>query len=364
MNNNSDRVRQQAADMIAKIAPVIHLCDDRGHELKWIGQTMFEYLGEEYPQVLASILRALNAIVRAIGVNNIVPPVNELLPRLTPILKNRTVHEDCLNLIGYLAEMAHDQVSSREWMRICFDLIDILKSPEKSIRRAAINTFGYIANAVGPNDVLAVLLNNLKVQERKNRICSTVAIAVVADMCKPFTVLPAVMNEYRVPDINVQNGVLKSLSFMFEYIGDVVKDYIYAVTPLLEEALIERDIVHRQTAISAVAHLSLGVYGYDCEDALIHLLNCVWPNMLETSPHIHQAFMQSIDCMRVSLGSAVMLPYVIQGLFHPSQAVRRVTWKVYNTLYIGNPDGLVTAYPRVENEEKHTFTRYELEYKI
>ena len=31
-------------------------------------------------------------------------------------------------------------------------------------------------------------------------------------------VLPALMNEYRVPELNVQNGVLKSLSFLFEYI--------------------------------------------------------------------------------------------------------------------------------------------------
>lgn len=29
-------------------------------------------------------------------------------------------------------------------------------------------------------------------------------------------------------------GVLKALSFMFEYIGEMGKDYIYAVTPLLQ----------------------------------------------------------------------------------------------------------------------------------
>ena len=57
--------------------------------------------------------------------------------------------------------------------------------------------------------------------------------------------LPALMNEYRVTDMNVQNGVLKSLSFMFEYIGEMGKDYIYAVIPLLEDALIDRDMVHR-----------------------------------------------------------------------------------------------------------------------
>ena len=88
--------------------------------------------------------------------------------------------------------------------------------------------------------MLATLLNNLKVQERQNRVCTTVAIAIVAETCAPFTVIPALMNEYRVPDINVQNGVLKSFSFMFEYIGEMAKDYVYAVTPLLIDALMER----------------------------------------------------------------------------------------------------------------------------
>jgi hypothetical protein len=63
------------------------------------------------------------------------------------------------------------------------------------------------------------------------------------------------MNEYRTPELNVQNGVLKSLSFLFEYIQEMGKDYVYAVTPLLEDALMDRDLVHRQTAAAAVKHL-------------------------------------------------------------------------------------------------------------
>jgi len=94
-----------------------------------------------------------------------------------------------------------------------------------------------------PHDVLATLLNNLKVQERQNRVCTTVAIAIVAETCSPFTVLPGLMNEYRVPELNVQNGVLKSLSFMFEYIGEMGKDYVYAVVPLLEDALMDRQVI-------------------------------------------------------------------------------------------------------------------------
>ena len=48
------------------------------------------------------------------------------------------------------------------------------------------------------------------------------------------------VNYFQVPELNVQNGVLKSLSFLFEYIGEMGKDYIYAVTPLLEDALMDR----------------------------------------------------------------------------------------------------------------------------
>lgn len=110
----------------------------------------------------------------------------------------------------------------------------------------------------------------------------------------------------------LQNGVLKSLSFLFEYIGEMGKDYIYAVTPLLEDALMDRDLVHRQTAASAVMHMALGVAGLGCEDALIHLLNFIWPNIFETSPHVINAVMGAVDGMRVSCGPAVILNYCLQ----------------------------------------------------
>ena len=51
--------------------------------------------------------------------------------------------------------------------------------------------------------------------------------------------------------------LFKSLSFLFEYIGEMGKDYIYAVTPLLEDALMDRDLVHRQTACTTVKRMYL-----------------------------------------------------------------------------------------------------------
>lgn len=361
--NKTVKIRQQAADLMARIADVMKKCDEE-KLMSEMGLILYEYLGEEYPEVLGSILGALKAIVNVIGMHKMTPPIKDLLPRLTPILKNRheKVQENCIDLVGRIADRGAESVSPREWMRICFELLELLKAHKKAIRRATVNTFGYIAKAIGPHDVLATLLNNLRVQERQMRVCTTVAIAIVAETCAPFTVLPALMNEYRVPELNVQNGVLKSLSFLFEYIGEMGKDYIYAISPLLEDAMMDRDLVHRQTACSAVQHMALGVHGFGCDDALTHLLNFIWPNIFESSPHLVQSFMGAIEALRVAIGPIRLLQYVLQGLFHPARKVRDVYWKVYNTLYIGAQDALVAGYPGIPNDEVNTYHRYELDY--
>ena len=367
LNNKSPPVRMQAAALIGRIAIVMKACGEdqlMGH----LGVVLYEYLGEEYPDVLGEILGALRAIVNVIGMAKMTPPIRDLLPRLTPILRNRheKVQENVIDLVGRIADRGAEYVSAKEWMRICFELLEMLKAQKKAIRRATTSTFGFIAKAIGPQDVLHTLLNNLKVQDRQMRVCTTVAIAIVAETCGPFTVLPALMNEYRVPEMNVQNGVLKAMSFMFEYIGTMGKDYVYAVTPLLEDALTERDAVHRQTACSAIKHLALGVAGQGCEDALVHLLNFVWPNIFEESPHVIQAVFDAIQGLMVALGPNLILQYTLQGLYHPARKVRDVFWRVYNTLYVYNADALVAGYPMItptpeERENGNEYARTTLE---
>jgi len=362
LNNKNAKVRMQAADLVARIAVVLKQCKEDAL-MAHISQVLFEYLGEEYPDVLGSILGALKAIVNVIGMSKMTPPIKELLPRLTPILKNRheKVQENCIDLVGRIADRGAEYVPGKEWNRICFELLDMLKAHKKAIRRAAVNTFGYIAKAIGPSDVMHTLLRNLRVQERQNRVCTTVAIAIVAETCQPFTVLPALMNEYRVPELNVQNGVLKAMSFMFEYIGEMGKDYIYAVVPLLEDALMERDLVHRQTAATTIKHLALGCAGLGCEDALMHLLNYVWPNIFEVSPHVINAVVEAIEGLIVALGPTRIFQYVIQGLYHPARRVRDIYWKLYNTLYIYGADALTPAYPKIEEDGSNTYNRTHME---
>lgn len=159
------------------------------------------------------------------------------------------------------------------------------------------------------------------------------------------------MSEYRVPELNVQNGVLKALTFVFEYIGEMSKDYVYAVTPLLEDALIDRDQVHRQTAASVVKHLALGVVGLGCEDAMLHLLNLLVPNLFETSPHVIDRIIEGIDAIRNAVGSGLVMNYFVGMLFHPARKVRTPGWRLYNEAYVQSADAMVPYYPNLDEDK-------------
>lgn len=50
LNTPSSRNRQQAADLIARIAVVMKICDEE-QMLAHLGLYLYEYLGEEYPEV-------------------------------------------------------------------------------------------------------------------------------------------------------------------------------------------------------------------------------------------------------------------------------------------------------------------------
>lgn len=360
LNHKNAKTRQQAADLTTKLAVLIRQCEEE-ELLSKMGLVLFEQLGEEFPEALASIITAETAIANVMGMKQMNPPIQDLLPRMTPILRNRheKVQEASINLIGRVADRGAEFVNPREWMRICFELLDLLKAHKKAIRRAAVNSFGYIARALGPQDVLQVLLTNLRVQERQSRVCSTVAIAIVAETCGPYTCIPAILNEYRTAELNVRTGALKALSFLTEYVADMNKDYVYSLVGILEDALTERDAVHRQTAATVVKHLALGVSGLGREDALLHFLNLLHPNVFEQSPHVIAAVMDAIESMRIALGPGVLLNYSLQGLFHPARKVREPFCRIYNTNYMGAQDGLVPFYPDF-GEIDESYRRHDL----
>eukprot|EP00127_Corallochytrium_limacisporum_P004196 Clim_evm141s157 gene=Clim_evmTU141s157 len=348
MNHKAASTRQQSAEMLVNLIPLMATCHKK-LMLRHVGSVLNEYLGEEYPNVLAAVIAGLGALVVhfADDIDEMRPEVPDLLTRLSPILRNRNekVQEKVITVIGAIAETAPERGSAKEWMRIVNLLVDLLNAPRKPIRKAAVAAFGVISRAVGPQDILATLLDNLRLQDRSLRVCSTVAIAVVAENCNPYTVLPSLLNEYRVREMNVQNGVLKALAFLFEYVGETARDYAYSTGTLLEDALSDPDHVHRQHACVAVKHLALALRGFGYEDLLIHFLNFIMPNVFETSRHVINAVLEVIDAMGKAIGPGRVLLYLLQGMFHPARKVREVYWDLYNAQVVAQPHALLPYYP-------------------
>jgi len=52
-------------------------------------------------------------------------------------------------LVGRIADRGPEYVSAREWMCVCFELLEMLKAHKKAIQRATVNTLSYIAKAIG-----------------------------------------------------------------------------------------------------------------------------------------------------------------------------------------------------------------------
>ena len=109
--------------------------------------------------------------------------------------------------------------------------------------------------------------------------------------------------------------------------------------------------MHRQTAASVVKHIALGVIGLGCEDAMIHLLNLLWPNLFETSPHVIDRIIEAIDAIRMAVGTGILLNHTTAGLFHPARRVRVPYWRLYNDAYVHSADAMVPYYPNLDDEK-------------
>jgi splicing factor 3B subunit 1 len=83
---------------------------------------------------------------------------------------------------------------------------------------------------------------------------------------------------------------------------------------------------------------------------MVHLLNLLYPNLFETSPHVIDRIIEAIEAIRMAVGTGVVMNYVWAGLFHPARKVRVPYWRLYNGTYEGAADSMVPYYPDLREE--------------
>ncbi|CAJ2673833.1 unnamed protein product [Trifolium pratense] len=211
-SQNNNKVRKQSADLISRIAAVMKQCE-MDQVLCDLCILFFNNLEPEYPEVLDSFLEALNSIIDVIGVTNTTLPMNDLVASLSRLLDERSykVQEVCINLLGRIAYDDNTCVSRKNWMKICFKILEKFLEPKKVIRSAAVKTFSMILKftAVSSVTILPILIHNAAAMDRRVCVSSIVAIAIVAEVFSPSLVLIELINKYSVvPDRDAQISLL------------------------------------------------------------------------------------------------------------------------------------------------------------
>ena len=81
---------------------------------------------------------------------------------------------------------------------------------------------------------------------------------------------------------------------------------------------------------------------------MIHLLNLLYPNLFETSPHVIDRIIEAIDAIRMAVGVGQLMNYIAAGLFHPARRVRVPYWRLWNDAYVAGGDGMVPYFVDLE----------------
>ncbi|KAF8275878.1 hypothetical protein C3747_10g632 [Trypanosoma cruzi] len=373
-------IRMQAAELAARIAHTVKEAEGVLF-LQDLGRSLFDRLEDDEVAVMSANIKATRAILVELTAAKYQPSVRELLKKLTYIIRNRNsnVQLNTILLIEEIATNCDEDVDAIQLQDLATKgLFELLDADRRETRRACTRTFGIIAQKIRPFAIILELVDNFKQDKRKIRICTAVALGAIARECGPFTVIPYILNEYKISEGEqvatiVQHAVLKAIRYIFEAIGAVGKEYVYPLIPLLVRALTETEIQHRRMAVEACRAMTLAVAGNDgFEEVIVHFLNFIHPNIVELLSRnetkiseerlkMVTAVVSFYEAARLVIGPARLLQYLLQGLFHPAKRVRDIYRRTYNMIYIVSPEALVPCYPRLEDDEEHTYARHELE---
>jgi hypothetical protein len=155
------------------------LSSGEDQQLYTLGLVLSEQLGEEYPDTLGSIITAEGAIANVVGMTQMNPPVKDLLPRMTPILRNRhkKVQEASINLIGRIGECLHFN---------CFGHRINNRSLLTANRSMEFVPAGEQMSICSPNEFSSTRATESNIQHRS-----------YCHRCRNVWSIPTILNEYR-----------------------------------------------------------------------------------------------------------------------------------------------------------------------
>lgn len=262
----------------------------------------------------------------------------ELFYHLVPLLQRREELPAALMFAErVLGEASTGKHIEREWLRICNELVDCLGAARGAARTQCAECLALVAKNIGMQHVLDVLIEGLNSTHRPHRSGCIQAIGAIGRSCGLSETFFPLICDYSVPSAQLRCGILQALAAALRSARFCPPGCIYMLLPLAEDALTEPDVAYRALGMRLVQHIAMCSHTNPCVPVLVHLLNFVFPNVLEKERSIRNEFDQCIEALCSVLGGHYLYKYVVQGLYHPAQRVRRRYWEVRCIVERHNP---------------------------
>ncbi|EPR80091.1 HSH155 U2 snRNP spliceosome subunit, partial [Spraguea lophii 42_110] len=183
--------------------------------------------------------------------------MEEFIYTLNPLLKNQDERLTIivLQILDILLNLKIN-IKNREFIRIAYEAVDNLSSRNKYVQECSIRVIGKISEKVGYYQILNILLDSLRLPDRIHRNNAALAISVLCQYHNIEYIIPFILTEYSVPDLNIQHGILKSLSFIVKNIN---YEYINYILYICVDSLKEKDIVHRQMGMDIIKNILIRI---------------------------------------------------------------------------------------------------------
>eukprot|EP00477_Mikrocytos_mackini_P002108 GAHX01002308.1.p1 GENE.GAHX01002308.1~~GAHX01002308.1.p1 ORF type:complete len:900 (+),score=134.70 GAHX01002308.1:154-2853(+) len=239
-----------------------------------------------------------------------------------------------LKLIKSISKrLAHEIDDEKCWNKIMVSIVEFaFKVKQKNVKVMASSTIGCIAKDIGPLDCIYYLVQGLSNPRRSIRIWCSISILEITKKCGAFSVIPVLLNEYGAKNKLLRLGVLKSIQLIMSEETPENTNYINSLVNIIEDAVKDKDIVHRQIGCFIISNIAkLVVNDIECYfDLFLHFLNLIWPSILEDEFGMAEAFENTVMDIGTIIGVDVIVMYTGSGLFHPVKAVRERCWGILN----------------------------------
>lgn len=284
-------------------------------------ETMIEGICEKESRVLREVLKGLaGADFHGAG---------ELLHHVVPLLQRREELPAALMFAeSVLKEASTRRCVEREWLRICNELVGCLCAARSTARTRCAECLALVAKNAGIQHVLDMLIEGLDSTHRTHRLGCIQAIGTIGRCCGLVEIALPLICSYSVPSAQLRCGIIQALASALRSTRFCLPSCTHMLLPLVEDALTEPDVAHRALGMRLVQCIAMCNRTNPNVPVLVHLLNYVFPNVLETERTIRIAFDQCIETLCAVLGGHYIYKYVVQGLYHPAQRVRKRYWEV------------------------------------